>query len=189
MITLVEQPQPQITDPVIAAAALPTPAERAQALLAICREYGIGVSAERLTSYGKAWRSLIDALQRDRGAVLVQLPDKMVISEPWQIIGEVLDTAPEPPKPVRRPHYVMSWMERYFGATWEAARPLYIDNLCPLLKDSMKWSDEEVARAKEQLTNMLTAHDRIEQLEHDRIPILRPGKQGREMIEIRRSND
>jgi hypothetical protein len=110
------------------------------------------------------------------------LPERMIVSDPWRIIGQMLDAPPA----TRPPHYVMGWLERFYGASWEAAKPLYVDNLCYLLKDNMAWTAAEVARAREQLMELLTEHDRIERLEHDRIPVLRPGPQGRELLEIRR---
>jgi hypothetical protein len=54
-------------DPVAAIAQISDPPSRANALIGLCREYGVGISAEVLQTHGRAWKTLIEALMRDAG--------------------------------------------------------------------------------------------------------------------------
>jgi hypothetical protein len=182
MITIVEpQPQPQ-PDPVAAIAQISDATERARALRQLCLEYGVGLSAELIITNGRAWKSLIAALMRDRGPILRLLPDAMIISEPWRVVGPVLDTPPGPAETVRividsgvsqHPWIQTSKAEWIEVALKEAA--------------ALHWSAEELERAKAKLEELFQPGDTIASASNQRIILRRrDGSYDGQMIEVAR---
>lgn len=90
--------QPAEPDPVDAILLLGDPIVRGKALAHLAREYGGAVLFTGILSirtYGRLWRTLVDAISNNKGGVLQSLPDSFISSSAeLEIIGDVLDAAP-----------------------------------------------------------------------------------------------
>ena len=95
------QLQPVGPDPVDAVLLLADPIVRGKALCHLAREYGGAVLFTGILSirtYGRLWRTLVDAISNNKGGVLQSLPNSFISSSPEvEIIGDVLDAPPAAP--------------------------------------------------------------------------------------------